>query len=309
MITGNDKFDLFANFKAIAESKKWSITKMKEINYGLQFSLSINEHVGIVRIFEGKKGVRIDLSQIKNEELLLQIEKSLSLINNKDSSKTKSKNTAKKVTNDIYPDELIGVDESGKGDFFGPLVIAGVFVNKNNGELLKELGIMDSKKLSDSQILELSKIIKRICPYSVVSISNKKYNELYIKIKNLNRLLAWGHARTIENLVEKTDCKVALSDQFGDKSLIEKALLEKGKEITLFQRTKAEEITAVAAASIIAREEYIKRLEKLSEKYKITLPKGASTKTIQVAKKIVTQYGKDELEEVAKLHFKTMEQL
>jgi len=208
------------------------------------------------------------------------------------------------------PDELIGTDESGKGDYFGPIVIAGVYVNSSIASELRKIGVQDSKKLSDAQIILLAQKIKKICPfYSVVSIGNEKYNELYEKMKNLNTILGWGHARAIENVLEKVECKDALSDQFGDQKIIESALLKKGKTIRLRQRPKAEENIAVAAASILARNEFILKLEKMSTDYKLTFPKGASSQVIAAAKVFIEKYNKDELEKVAKLHFKTTGQL
>ena len=104
----------------------------------------------------------------------------------------------------------IGVDESGKGDFFGPLCVAGVLVDERGSELFLKLGIKDSKKISDKKILELEPQIKANAEHTVIVISNKRYNELYSNIKNLNRLLAWGHARAIENILEKKECEYAL---------------------------------------------------------------------------------------------------
>ncbi|MED3962832.1 ribonuclease HIII [Niallia taxi] len=307
MITGKNKFELLTKFKSIVEPKGWLVENVKEINYGLQFFLKIEKEQGIIRIFEGKKGVRFDFSQVKDLGLLNKLEMILAL-KAQDNAKPVSTTLTSLDAQDL-PEELIGTDESGKGDFFGPLVIAGVYVNKTNAQMLQELGVMDSKKISDRQIAELAPKIKSICPYTVVAIGNEKYNDLYIKIKNLNKLLAWGHARAIENLLGTNDYKYVLSDKFGDEGLIKKALLDKGKSVTLYQRPKAEEFISVAAASIIARNEFVNRLEKLSNKYKINLPKGASNNTISVAKEFVSKYGKEELEYVAKLHFKTIEHL
>jgi ribonuclease HIII len=309
MIEGNDKYDLFTKFKSIAESKGWLVENVKEINYGLQFQIKVDNKHGVVRIFEGKKGVRFDFSQVKDLELLSKLEHFFSSDSNRETKSLPSSNKAAAITLETFPEEMIGTDESGKGDFFGPLVIAGVYVNKTNAQMLGELGVMDSKKISDRQIADLALKIQSICPYTVVAIGNEKYNELYNKIKNLNKLLAWGHARAIENLLEKTNCQYVLSDQFGDEGLIKKALLDKGKTITLFQRPKAEEVISVAAASIVARNEFVNRLDRLSAKYKLNLPKGASTNTIQIAKQFVSNYGKQELANVAKLHFKTVEHL
>ena len=144
----------------------------------------------------------------------------------------------------------IGIDESGKGDYFGPLVIAAVFVTPALEQDLALMRVRDSKKISDARILEMAPDIRLLCPHSLVAIGPQRYNELYAKIKNLNRLLAWGHARALENLLQKVDCDLAIADQFGDERLILNALQEKGKQIRLVQRTKAESDLAVAAASI-----------------------------------------------------------
>lgn len=201
--------------------------------------------------------------------------------------------------------EHIGTDESGKGDYFGPLVVSGVLGNDENISKFKEKGIKDCKKLTDEQVLKFAGFIKANSVHSTVIIGNAKYNELYSKFKNLNKLLAWGHARAIENILEKQYCKTVLSDKFGDEKLIQNALMDKGKTVELIQRHKAEEDIAVAAASILARAEFLNSIDKLSRRYEINLPKGASDKVIHVAKDFVNKYGKEKLKMVAKLHFKT----
>src|SRR3989304_6006148 len=145
----------------------------------------------------------------------------------------------------------IGVDESGKGDYFGPLVIAAVCVETETAGMLRGSGVKDSKTLSDRAIADLAPDIQGLCRTSVVAIGPAKYNELYGKFKNLNKLLGWGHARAIENLLEAgCPATMALSDQFGDERFIRDALLKKGRAIRLEQRHRAEEDVAVAAASI-----------------------------------------------------------
>ena len=199
----------------------------------------------------------------------------------------------------------IGVDESGKGDYFGPLVIGGVLATEENAKLFSELGIKDSKKLTDEKIIKLAGYIKAHAVHSVVVIGNDKYNTLYDKFQNLNKLLAWGHARVIENILEKQECNYALSDKFGNENLIKSALIDKGKNIHLEQRVRGEDDIAVAAASILARAEYVNRMNTLSNRYEIELPKGASDKVLQTAKNFSSKWGKDKLSQVAKLHFKT----
>ncbi len=201
--------------------------------------------------------------------------------------------------------ERIGIDESGKGDYFGPLVIAAVFVDATTQGELKLMEVRDSKKISDGRILEMAPDIKTICPHSVIAIGPQKYNELYAKIKNLNRLLAWGHAKALENLLERVPCERAISDQFGNERLILNVLQEKGRKIVLEQRPKAESDLAVAAASILARAEFLLRLKRLSGEVGTTLPKGASPAVELAAKMIIKKHGRDRLGTVAKLHFKT----
>ena len=202
--------------------------------------------------------------------------------------------------------ERIGIDESGKGDYFGPLVIAAVFVDATTQGELRLMEVRDSKKISDGRVLEMAIDIKTICPHSVIAIGPQKYNELYAKIKNLNRLLAWGHAKTLENLLERgVTCERAISDQFGDERLILNVLQEKGQKITLEQRPRAESDLAVAAASILARAEFLIRLKRLSSEVGTTLPKGASPAVELAAKMVIKKHGQDRLGTIAKLHFKT----
>ncbi|HBR50889.1 MAG TPA: ribonuclease HIII [Nitrospira sp.] len=200
----------------------------------------------------------------------------------------------------------IGIDESGKGDYFGPLVIAAVFVDATTQGELRLMEVRDSKKISDGRVLEMALDIKTICPHSVIAIGPQKYNELYVKIKNLNRLLAWGHAKALETLLEQgISCERAISDQFGNERLILNALQEKGQKIALEQRPKAESDLAVAAASILARAEFLIRLKRLSSEVGTTLPKGASPAVELAAKMVIKKHGQDRLGSVAKLHFKT----
>ena len=207
----------------------------------------------------------------------------------------------------------IGLDESGKGDYFGPLVVAGVCLTPASAASLRELGVRDSKKVSDSRVLKLDSVIRSKTHYSIVSIGPERYNKLYEKIRNLNRLLAWAHARALENLLGEVECERALADQFGDIKLIQNALLEKGKKIFLEQRVRAEEDTAVAAASIVARAEFLKRLDGLREKHDLNLPKGASTEVQNAVRELVQKYPalihrEEILKKVAKWHFRTTQQ-
>lgn len=210
-----------------------------------------------------------------------------------------------KKSDDIIHDFTcwIGTDESGKGDYFGPLIIASVLVDEKNQKLFEDLELKDSKKLTDEKISKLAVQIKNNSTFAVVTITPAKYNELYKKFNNLNKMLAWGHARAIENILEKTSCPNAISDKFGNESLIKNALLKSGREINLVQQVRAERDLAVAAASIVARDEFVKRIAKLSQEYGLNLPKGASDRVVEQAR--IAKNRNIPLENIAKLHFKT----
>ncbi len=209
----------------------------------------------------------------------------------------------------LSDEKYIGTDESGKGDFFGPLVVAGVQVNNENKNFLSEIGVKDSKKLDDKKILVLANKIKANCVHSVVVITPVKYNELYSKFNNLNKLLAWAHSRAIENILEKSPCNYALADKFGDESLIKNALMSKGKNIILNQMVRAEADIAVAAASILARAEFVKRMQEMENKFELNFSKGVSPQVISQAKSFIQKYSFDRLKEIAKMHFKTVKEL
>ena len=217
----------------------------------------------------------------------------------------------------LNPDLLLprfGVDESGKGDFFGPLAIAGVYVNESVIKAWQDKGIRDSKNISsDKKIHELAELIRKTpgCVVDTVVIGNEAYNRLYARMKSVNAMLAWGHARVIENLMGKryqmTPPPVrAISDQFAaSKTVIEKALMTAGREIELVQRHKAEEDIAVAAASILARDGFVNGIAKLEQQFQMKFPKGASAAVDAAAKQFVETRGADELAQVSKLHFRT----
>ncbi len=204
---------------------------------------------------------------------------------------------------------VVGIDESGKGDYFGPLVVAAVYVPESSREVLLRMGAKDSKKVSDTKAIEIAHQIRAALPYEVVVIGPESYNKLYARMRNLNRLLAWGHARALENLLQKVQCAVAISDKFGDSRFIEDALMEKGRKITLLQLVRAEEEVAVAAASLVARAEFLKRLGELSHRWSCTLPKGAGPKVEETAIQLIHSFGPDILPQVAKLHFRTTQKL
>lgn len=210
----------------------------------------------------------------------------------------------------------IGTDEAGKGDFFGPLVTAGVYVDEKAAKLLRALGVRDSKTVGDRELRILASNIRDVVEVekrAVLVLAPKRYNELYQQMrsegKNLNSLLAWTHTRVIEDLIRHgLRPKFILSDQFGDKRIIENRLLTDTRlsGIPVIQMHRAEADVAVAAASILARDAFLRWLDQTGKALGLTLPKGASPKVIETGRLLVSRTGADSLKEYAKVSFKTM---
>jgi ribonuclease HIII len=207
----------------------------------------------------------------------------------------------------------MGSDESGKGDIFGPLITVSVFIDETTGRQLADLGIRDSKTIADSKIATLATEARKIlgrqnCAF--VLLRPQTYNRVYNKIANLNRLLAWCHARAIETLAEqRPDCPRAVIDQFArTESTINRALMPRGKKLIIEQMHKAERDIAVAAASVLARDIFVKELKKLSDEMGMPLPKGAGPKIPETLNNLLQSKGPACLPHVAKCHFKTIDE-
>ena len=201
-----------------------------------------------------------------------------------------------------------GIDESGKGDYFGPLVVAGVFSDESTAPALHRLGCRDSKTISsDTRIATIAEKIKALpgIAYEVVCIGPARYNALYEEMKNLNRLLAWAHARVIAALHEKAPaCPRALSDQFANEWVLRRALGARAVPIKLEQRPRAEQDVAVAAASILARARFVEWMKQTATAAGCDLPLGCAPHVVRAAKAFVAKHGAARLSDVAKLHFK-----
>lgn len=203
----------------------------------------------------------------------------------------------------------IGTDEAGKGDYFGPLCVAGVMATEKDLPLLLSLGVQDSKNLSDAQVTHLAKKIVENLPNYVIRLRPEKYNSLYDSFGNLNSLLAWCHASVIETLSAKTEATVAIVDKFAHESLVERALRKKKTSIPVEQRVRGEADIVVAAASIVARWAFLEGIKETGALFNTHLPKGASQKVKEKAREFVKEYGKEALKSVAKIHFKTTQEL
>ena len=306
MISALDKYDFYNKIKKKLTEIGMIVNPYRDIQYGVQFIVFDGDDSALIRIYEGKKGLRIDFSQSDNEAIANKV---AMIVEGKIPEKKQ-----KKIVSDIFSDQdtiklphdpgaLIGVDESGKGDYFGPLCTAGVYASKEDHQLLYDMGVRDSKKLSDFRIIELAEKIKDMLPHSVVIMGNTSYNDVYSKMQNLNHMLAWAHSKVIENVQKQTNAHYALSDQFGNPSLIKNALRSRGIKINLYTRTKAERYITVAAASILARASFIEGLQQIHNQYHFDFPKGCSPAVAKAAYNFVKTHGSDALPHVAKLHF------
>ena len=196
-----------------------------------------------------------------------------------------------------------GSDESGKGDYFGPLVVCAAQVRRNQVDTLSFMGVQDSKSLSDKKIVELAVELKSICPHFVVKVGPGRYNQLYPKFGSLNRLMGWAHAKAIDELMKRGQLDWVLVDKFGDPSLVNRRLKCEGSSVSVTHRTKAESDPAVAVASIIARAAFVESLERLSHRYGDHFIPGAGEPTLALGRRLVDRHGRAILEEVAKTHF------
>lgn len=299
----------YENIKLVLEENQFQVSSFKQINYGIQFQVTLNKDSFTIRVYLNKKGaIKYDYSLIKEDNSTTQ--RIRSLLQGNDTNRNGDEVSKFDLG---YP--IIGTDESGKGDYFGPLVSAGVYVDVDSANQLFSCGVKDSKQLSDERIRVLADKIMLFCKnrYEIIEITPEKYNSLYEQFKkenkNLNTLLAWGHAKAIEEILSKVECSIAIADQFADESFILGKLQEKGKKLKLVQMPKAENNIAVAAASILARKRFIEKLDKLSQQYGIVLPKGASQEVIEKARILVSKYGVETLRKVAKMHFKTTQEV
>lgn len=289
------------NYSDLLKSKGYKIFPPEKKEYSYTSVISNGRNSVMLVVYFGKKGNKVILQGNKESELYNDVDKIIF------GEKLFAPREEKSFDNSDY----IGTDESGKGDYFGPLVIAGVYSDPETNIKLKNFGVRDSKLLTDNSIKSVSLQIKKILvdKFNVIFISPEKYNSLHKKMGNVNRVLGWAHAKVIENILEIFDVKEAVSDKFGSEKLILDSLQERGKTISLHQTTKAERYTAVAAASILARESVVRWFEINSAKYGVKIPKGSSNLVEIAAKEIINKFGADELKILIKNHFKTSKKI
>ncbi len=297
------KEEFYRRFCETLKSRGVAVTGRKDFRYFIQFVARAPAGECMVKVFQGKKGTHAQiLNNVGNGENVVRgaIEEMLGEL----AFSAAEKGSAAAPEGDAITQPLIGTDESGKGDFFGPLVVAAVYVKPEGAAELTAAGIRDCKTMTDSAVLLRAGHIERSTINAIVTVKPSRYNSLYEEMGNLNRMLAWCHARAIEDILEKVECDYVLTDQFGDRSLVERALMDKGRRVTLEQRPRAESNIAVAAASVLARAKFLEALRELSAEYGTKLPKGASSKVDEAARDFVRAFGRAELHNVAKMHFK-----
>jgi ribonuclease HIII len=314
--------DKVADLTAKLTAAGLTITADSAINYGRQLTVSDGAAAVPVNIYSGKKGISIVVGGSAASPLKARLQ---ALVTGADPDSIPAGAASLPQGDATVPPGFegvqnfdncwIGSDESGKGDFFGPLVAAAVRVDPAAAARLTAAGVRDSKTLTDVKARALAERIREICAggYVELEITPVRYNTLYDQFrsegKTLNHLLAWAHARVFEDLLAKAPCNFAIADKFADERYIINRLMTKGRQITLVQTPKAERNIAVAAASVLARDRFLSRMADLSARFGVTLPKGASAQVVAAARELVAKRGRPALAEVAKLHFKTSEQI
>ena len=285
----------------------------KEIQYGKQFKCRSSDGDYCIRAFYSKKkGCSLDLSQLSEAQKKIWLGSGLQFTQAVRIAGLDSKKASKeKKDSDIelsYP--ILASDESGKGDYFGPLVTAAVYVEAGQLKQLEALGVQDSKNLVDEQIRDMAPQLMQILSYQVDVLMPREYNKEYDKLGNLNTLLATRHTRCIQYLYEAHP-KVSqiLVDQFANPTCIKKELPKNIPSKLLSQTTRAERFLPVAAASILARYHFVIALSELSRSIRSKLPKGCSNHTVNTARRIYKDFGNAILHKVAKTHFSITKQI
>ena len=277
----------------------FSVSTISEKNYNYEFTASGNGDSLKVQVYFGKKGVKVVLqgnadTRLYNDIYNIIFDEPLLEFSNPEPDE---------------PEEYIGTDESGKGDYFGPLVVAAVYLNKSTRAKLVQLGIRDSKELSDYQIFHMAKKILKVIDsnYEIITLNPPEYNAIYEKEKNLNTLLSKLHSKVIGDLYNRTECKDIIVDRFS-KTDLKISSDPAFRKLEIIQTPKAERFTAVAAASILARNSFNMWFEE-KEHEGLRLQKGASSLVETIALEIFESQGSEVLEELVKLHFKTTKKI
>ena len=284
------------NTAKILTNGGFSVTIPDKKLYNYEITVNSRTEQIKLQVYFGKKGIKKVLQGNSDSKIYKELDKLL----------FDSKLFENESIDEVSFEEYLGTDESGKGDYFGPLVVAAVYINDKTKSELEKIGVKDSKLISDNNIKILESKIKKITgnKFEIIQINPEKYNQLYESFGNLNKIMAWAHAKAIENLVQEVNCTNVISDKFGNEKLIADELKKKNIEINLYQTTKGERFTAVAAASIIARAKVVDWFDIKSREVGFKIPKGGGQAANTAAKNVFNQFDDKYLKKMIKFHFK-----
>ena len=288
-------------FSKKIENIGFSVTKPVKKLYNYEIIVNNKKEQAKLLVYFGKKGIK-NVIQANPESRMLKE------LNNIVFGQTLFESEKREEIKFV---EYIGTDESGKGDYFGPLVVAAVYINKKTMLELESAGVKDSKLISDNNIKIIESKIKKIIGdnFEIVQINPEKYNKLYESFNNLNKIMGWAHSKTIENLLQRINCPNVISDKFGNEKLIKDELEKKDIALNLYQTPKAERYTAVAAASILARAKVVDWFSIKSREIGFQIPKGGGSSVNIAAKRVLSQFDVNYLMKMIKFHFKNSQSI
>ena len=302
------------NIRQLFSTLPDAVVNEKELPYGRQFQIVRGNEKVVLSVYKGKKGISTVWGG-QEGSLMNSAMTALSPSGGNECIETNITNNEIKNSVSLlencagFNGVWVGSDESGKGDFFGPLVVAAVLVDTDIARELIAAGVKDCKVLTDKEIHRLSPIIKKTAPINIVlalkpEMYNYRYEQLRLEKKNLNHLLANGHISAIRKAVhQRPECRYALVDQFSVHSGIREALESEFSDLIVIEQKRAEADIAVAAASVLARERFLAVMDELSILAGKTLPKGGGDIATAQAKEIKNELGVKILEKLVKKHF------
>jgi ribonuclease HIII len=299
--------ECLADLLPICSKEGLQMTNEREIPYGVQLEFTSGESSILLNVYYSeKKGISKVVNASKHKEFKAKLERILNLAPK-----------AEAVTIALHNwKHWIGSDECGKGDYFGPLVVCGFYLEEKDRAKLVKLGVCDSKKLRKDKLIEVAKALYHDFPDSIecLVLKPQKYNELYANFanqkKNLNDLLAWCHSKILDSLIKRhTGIEGVFIDQFSTAKKASALLKKLHPDMAITERPDGERDLAVAAASIIARYQLLMSFQSMNKFYKLKFPMGAGKGVIEAAQAYIAQYKKERLGEVAKLHFKTTKEI
>jgi ribonuclease HIII len=292
-------FNQISKFKFLLDEEGIGTSTISERDYNYEILAKINRANIKIQVYFGKKGVK---TIVQGDPSSSEYQTIQNIIQEQSELNFQKENLSE-------PDEYIGSDECGKGDFFGPLVTAAVFVDHTTQSKLRKIGVRDSKDLKENQITELALHIRKTIGenYEVIKINPSKYNQLYEKFNNLNKLLNWSHSKAIDSLLQKTNCKTVITDKFSNKDL-NVTFDTNHSSVEFIQEPRAEKYVGVAAASILARNEFNQWFVQ-QKKHGYDFPKGSSDAVTDAAHKLIKKIDKNTIGDFVKLHFKTLQKI